>query len=159
MTAAFHVATGPTRLHGRPMDRLARTHRAWLDELRTAVVHADAGESGIWPRWKAIRSLDTFLMDHFDRERKAMESLGPRIGGNGVRQLWAAGELVEALRWQLRHATGLCHRADEFSTITGKLLRAVEYWFAAVEDVVRSVEWNDLPAGVREVIAAEASQQ
>jgi hypothetical protein len=154
MTAAFPVATRPSRLHGRPMDRLERTHRAWLGELRTAVAHADAGESGIWPRWKAIRSLDTFLMDQFDRERKAMDGLSPRIGGNGVRQLWAAGELVEALRWQLRHAAGLCHRADEFSTITGKLLRALEYWFTAVEDVMRPFEWDDLSAREREEIAS-----
>ncbi len=154
MTAAFSVATSPSRLHGRPMDRLERTHRAWLEGLRTAVARAEARDSGVWPRWNAIRDLDTFFRDQFDRERKVMDGLGPSIGSDGVNQRWAAGELVAALRWQLRHAPALCHRTDEFSTITGKLLRAVEYWFAAVEDAVRPFEWDDLSARAREEIAS-----
>jgi hypothetical protein len=155
MTVAIPILGRPSAsLIGRPADRLERTHCAWLDGLRTAVASAHAGESGIWPRWNAIRYLDTFFRDQFDPERKVMNDLGPTIGGDGVRRLWAAGELVEALRWQLRHAAGLCHRADEFSSITGKLLRAVEYWCAAVEDVVRPFDWDDLPAQAREEIAS-----
>lgn len=151
MTVAFPTDTRPAARPGdRPMDRLERTHRAWVDALRTVVSSADAAEAGIWPRWNAIRYFDTFLQDQFDRERKAMDRLGPSIGSDGVGRLWPAGELVGALRWQLRHAAGLCHWAPEFSTIMWKLVKAVECWFAAVEATIGSLEWDRLPSETRQ---------
>jgi len=153
MTAAVPVATRPSRSNERPTDRLARTHRAWLEGLRTCVAHADSSDSGIWPRWNAIRYLDTSFRDQFDRERKAMDALGPTVGGDSARQLWAAGELVEALRRQLRQSAGICHQPAEFSAVTTKLLRAAEYWFDAVECAVRPLEWDDLSARTREELA------
>src|ERR1051326_493227 len=110
MTAAAPTATAcPARSDERPADRIRRTHRACLERLRTVVAGADGKDSGIWPRWNAVRRLDTFFRDRFDRERGAMDDLSRSAGRDAAFRLWTAGELVEALRWQLRHSTGLCH--------------------------------------------------
>jgi hypothetical protein len=139
-----------SRSDGRLGERLQRMHRQWLKELRATVEEARAKDSGIWPRWSAIRYVDTVFSGQFDRERSGIERLSPTIDPGHVKHLWAAAELVTMLRWQLRQHVGLCHRPAEFSVITAKLLRAVEYWYAEVEDAVGPLRWDDVPAQMRQ---------
>jgi hypothetical protein len=129
-------------------------HRQWLAELRATFGESNATDAGIWPRWRAIRHVDTVFSGQFDRERSTIESLGPTIGPAHVNHLWVAGELVSMLRWQLCQSVGLCHHGAEFAVITAKLLRAVEYWFAAVEELVGPLRWDDVPAQVRQNLAS-----
>lgn len=140
----------PAHPDGRLGERLQRMHRQWLQELRAAVDETEAKDAGIWSRWNAIRYMDTVFSGRFDRERRAIESLSPTIDPDQVNHLWVAGELVTMLRWQLDQHVGLCHRPTEFAVITAKLLRAVEYWYAAVERVVGPLRWDDVPAQVRQ---------
>jgi hypothetical protein len=143
-------AARPARSNGRLGERLQRMHREWLQELRAAVVETKAKDAGIWPRWSVIRYVDTVFSSQFERERRVIESLSPTIDPGQVNHLWVAGELVTMLRWQLRQHVGLCHRPTEFAVITANLLRAVEYWFAAVEGFVGPLRWDDVPAQVRQ---------
>jgi hypothetical protein len=142
------LAARPARSDGRLGQRLQRMHRRWLQDLRATVEEAKAKDTGIWPRWHVIRYVDTVFSGQFDRERSAMERLAQHIEPEEV--LWVAGELVSMLRWQLSQHVGLCHRPTEFAVITAKLLRAVEYWFAAVEGLVGPLRWDDVPAQVRQ---------
>jgi hypothetical protein len=149
MTAVHTTpAARPARSDGRLGERLQRRHRQWLKELRAAVEETKAKDAGIWPRWRVIRYVDTVFSGQFDRERSAMERLAQHIEPEEV--LWVAGELVSMLRWQLRQSVGLCHHAAEFAAVTAKLLRAVEYWFAAVEGLMGPLRWDDVPAQVRQ---------
>jgi hypothetical protein len=155
MTAVHTTpAARPARSDGRLGERLQRMHRQWLQELRATVEEAKAKDSGIWPRWRFIRYVDTVFSGRFDRERRAIESLSPTIDPGQVDHLWVAGELVTMLRWQLGQHVGLCHRPTEFAVITAKLLRAVEYWFAAVEELGGLLRWDDVPAQVCQNLAS-----
>jgi hypothetical protein len=159
MTAAYTIATPPPfPPSGRLGDRLEQIHRQWLHDLREAVDKAEEKDSGIWGRWNAIRYVDTTFSGQFDRERGALERLS-QIDESHVTQLWVAGELVTMLRQQLCHAVGLCHRAAEFTDITARLVRAVEYWFAEVEDIVGALDWADLSSKARQDIASLGTEQ
>lgn len=146
-----------SRSNGRIADRIERMHRTCLGDLRAAIESSKAQDS-IWSRWNAIRYVDTELSARFDRERSAVERLSRNIDANDVTRLWVAGELVTMLRGYLRASAGLCHRAAEFATVSGKLLKAVEYWFAAVEDVVGPLSLDDLPAQVRQDLGLLGSE-
>jgi hypothetical protein len=140
----------PARSDGRLGERLRRMHRQWLQELRAAVDETKAKDAGIWPRWNAIRYVDMVFSGQFDRERSAIERLARHIEAEELTRLWVASELVSMLRGQLRQSVGLCHHGAEFAVVTAKLLRAVEYWFAAVEGLVGPLHWDDVPAQVRQ---------
>jgi hypothetical protein len=154
MTAAHLTPkTSSPRREGRLGDRLAPIHRACLRDLQALVEAAKSPGRDIWPRWNAIRYVDTVFSGRFDRERHAIEKLDHMLVADEADRLWVAGELVAALRRQLRQSVGLCHRGADFTEITTNLFRAVEYWFAAVEEIVGGVSWDDVPATVREDVA------
>ena len=123
-------------------------HRQWLQDLRARVENTKAKDRNVWARWEAIRYVDTVFSGQFDGERRVIG----RITEGPV--LWVAGELVSNLRWQLRNSVGLCHHHAEFSLVMGKLVRALEYWFAAVEEVVGATRWADLSAETRRELAS-----
>jgi hypothetical protein len=123
-------------------------HRQWLRDLRAQVDNTRAKDRNVWARWEAIRYVDTVFSSRLDGERSAIA----RITESTV--LWVAGELVSNLRWQLRNSVGLCHHHAEFSLIVGKLVRALEYWFAMVEDVVGPTRWADLSLEARREFAS-----
>jgi hypothetical protein len=129
-------------------------HRQWLKELCAGVEAAKAKDAGIWPRWHLIRYVDTVFSGRFDRERSAIERLAQQIEPEELVDLWVAGELVSMLRWQLRQSVGLCHHAAEFAVVTAKLLKAVEYWFAALEESVGPLRCDDVPALVRQELTS-----
>ncbi len=151
MTVA-HLTPRPLlpRREGRLGDRLEPIHRACLRDLRAFVEAAKDEDRDIWPRWNAIRHVDTVFSGRFDRERLAVEALRHLLAADDADRLWATAELVAALRWQLRHAVGLCQHGAEFAVITGKLLKAVECWFVAVEEIAGRLSWDEVPAAVRE---------
>ena len=137
----------PTRSDARLGPSLGEMHRQWLQELRAKVERARAKDRDIWARWQAVRYVDTVFSGRFDRESGAIN----RLAESSL--LWVSAELVSNLRWQLRNSVGLCHHGAEFSILTDKLIRAVEYWFAAVEDVAGPIKWADLSREARQELA------
>jgi hypothetical protein len=135
---------------GRLGDYLTPIHRRWLHDLRAVLDTVETRDADIWPRWNAIRYIDTGFSGQFDRERAAIEKLSHIIGDKKNTRLWVAGELIAMVRWQLCHSVGLCHHAGEFSAITAKLLRAVGHWFSEVEGIVGPVSWTELPIQTRQ---------
>lgn len=149
MTATTTNSDPPlARGDGRLGPRLGGIHRQWLQELRARVEKAKAKDRDIWGRWGAVRYVDTEFSGRFDRERGAINRLAESA------LLWAAGELVSNLRWQLRNSVGLCHREAEFAILMDKLVRAVEYWFATVEDIVGPITWADLSPEARQDLSS-----
>ncbi|HEX3233979.1 MAG TPA: hypothetical protein VHR41_07260 [Gemmatimonadales bacterium] len=146
--------TPPAPSRGQLVDRLKPLHRRWLEDLRAVLDKAGARDSDLWPRWNAIRYVDTVFWGQFDVERGATDQLSHTMGDKRITRLWAAGELVAMVRWQLCHSVGLCHHAGEFSALTARLLRAVEHWFTEVEEIVGSMSWTDLSMQVREDFAS-----
>lgn len=145
MTAATtSPAPPPTRADGRLGPLLGEMHQQWLQELRAKVERARTKDRDIWARWEAVRYVDTVFSGRFDRERTAINRLAESA------LLWVGAELVSNLRWQLRNSVGLCHHGTEFSNLTDKLIRAVEYWFAAVEDIAGPIRWADLSNEARQ---------
>jgi hypothetical protein len=144
MTAALpNSATLSSGANGRLGPQLRELHRTWLQELRARTEKTKTKDRGIWARWEAIRYVDTVFSGQFERERRAINQLAE------TPLLWMAGELVSSLRGQLRNGVGLCHRESEFSLLIDKLVRAVEYWFTTVEDVVGPITWADLSPEAR----------
>jgi len=133
---------------GRLGVRFGEMHRQWLQELRARVEKAKAKDRDIWARWEAVRYVDTVFSGRFDRERSALN----RLADSAL--LWVAGELVSNLRWHLRNRVGLCHHETEFAVLMDKLVRAVEYWFATVEDIVGPITWADLSPEARQELSS-----
>lgn len=149
MTAANTRSAPPSSsIAGRLGPRLEEMHRQWLRDLRARVENTKAKDRNIWARWEAVRYVDTEFSGRFDRERGAID----RLTENAL--LWAAGELVSNLRWQLRNSVGLCHRETEFASLMDKLVRAVAYWFATVEDTVGPITWADLSPEARQDLSS-----
>ena len=72
--------------------------------------------------------------------------------------LWALGELLEALRGQLDHLVGLCHRAEEFAAVTQKILTALRHWCREVDQHLGSLRPTALPAELRRALLGRASE-
>jgi hypothetical protein len=131
---------------------LAAEHAQWLDEVTEVLAAAQQPEAGAWARWSALRYLQTTFPHRLAEERRLVESVAARLSEEQRATLWALGELLDALRSQLDHLIGLCHRADEFSTITRKLVTALQHWCRAVEVDVGPVRWSAVPTELREAL-------
>lgn len=139
----------PKRL--RPV--LEREHRQWIQEVVAALEPAERPDAGAWARWNALRYLQTTFPARLDRERRLVEGVVPDLTDDQREILWALGELLDALRQQLDHLIGLCHRADQFSAVTGKILTALRHWCRAVEDNLGPLTIAVMPRQSREVLA------
>ena len=146
--------TLPTRPGGRLGDKLTPIHRRWLRDLRAVLDKVEGEDAAIWPRWNAIRYIDSVFSGQFDKERAAIEKLSHTISEKQITRLWVAAELIAVVRWQLCHSVGLCHHAGEFSAITVRLLRAAEHWFSEVEEIVGPVCWTELPMQTQQALTS-----
>ena len=136
---------------------LAREHAAWLDEVHTAIAPAQAGAAGPWARWQALRYLDQTFPLRVAHERRLVEALGTRLSEADRAQLWALGELLDVLPTYLSHLVGLCHRASEFATVTGRVESALERWCSALEQAVGALPASPAPAGLRDAFGTPPS--
>jgi hypothetical protein len=120
--------------------RLEREHREWIQEVMAVLEPADRPEGGPWARWNALRYLQQTFPAHLEQERRLVAGIAPDLTAEQREILWALGELLDALRTHLDHLVGLCHRAEEFSATTGKILTALRHWCQAVEDSLGPLE-------------------
>lgn len=78
-----------------------------------------------------------------------MFSMHDRLTGEHAGHLWAAGELLAQLLENLRHHVGLCHHAEQFSSLALTFMNALEYWCHEVEEALRPVRWGEVAAQSR----------
>lgn len=129
---------------------LAGEHARWLDEVTAMLSAAQQPEAGAWARWSGLRYLQTTFPHRLTEERRLVDSVAARLSDDQRATLWALGELLDSLRCQLDHLIGLCHRADDFSTITRKIVTALQHWCRAVEADLGPLPWSAVPAELRE---------
>lgn len=129
---------------------LAGEHAQWLDEVTAMLSAAQQPDAGAWARWSALRYLQTTFPHRLAEERRLVDSVAARLSDDQRATLWALGELLDSLRCQLDHLIGLCHRADDFSTITRKIVTALQHWCRAVEADLGPLHWSAVPAELRE---------
>ena len=137
---------------------LEREHRQWIEEVTGALEPAQRAGAGVWARWDALRYLQTTFSARLDRERDMVEGVMPALDESQRETLWALGELLGALRQQLDHLIGLCQRAEQFSTVTGRILTALRHWCRAVEDAIGPLAAASIPARSREMLAELAPE-
>lgn len=129
---------------------LAREHAQWLAEVTATLSAAQHPDAGAWARWNALRYLQTTFPHRLAEERRLVESVAARLRDDQRATLWALGELLDSLRCQVDHLIGLCHRADDFSTITGKIVTALQHWCRTVEADLGPLSWSAVPPELRE---------
>jgi hypothetical protein len=132
---------------------LEREHRQWIEEVMAALDPAQRPDAGVWARWEALRYLQTTFASRLDRERRMVEGVMPALNDVQRETLWALGELLDALRQQLDHLIGLCQRAEQFSTVTGRIVTALRHWCRAVEDGVGPLSAAAMPPQSRDALA------
>ena len=137
---------------------LEREHRQWIDEVVAALAPAKGPEAGPWARWNAISYMRTNFCAHLDRERRLVQGLAAELTDEQYEILWALGELLEAQRAQLDHQIDLCHRAEQFATVTGKIVTALRHWCRAVEKDLGPLMVEAMPLQSREVLARLAPE-
>ena len=130
--------------------RLAREHQAWLEEMREALGPARQDDAGTWARWNALRYLEAAFPERVEREREMVRVVAERLTEPERAQLWALGELLELFPAYLRRTIGLCHRAEEFGALTGRLEAALDRWCRAVEETLGPLPVTALPQASRE---------
>ena len=126
------------------LGHLREVHAPWLRVVRGVLKAARPADAGMWARWSAIRYVNTVFSIRFERERAAVDGLHQELEGSQRSRLWAAAELIAALRWQLDHLVGACHHAAEFATVTLKLEGAIEHWCREVEDALGQLTWGEV---------------
>jgi hypothetical protein len=129
------TATGEGLLDQAVLRDLHGVDAPWLRSVHGVLQSARATDAGPWARWRAIHYIDTVVSATFERERRAMEGVQPQLPSDYAGRLWAAAELVMALRWQLNHLIGACHHPADFATVTLKLEAALEHWCHEAEEV------------------------
>jgi hypothetical protein len=132
---------------------LEREHRLWTEDVVAALEPASRPDAGTWARWNALRYLQTTFPARLDQERQMVEGMTADLTEDQREILWALGELLDALRLQLDHLIGLCHRAQQFSLVTGKIVTTLGPWCRAVEDGLGPHAITIMPRGSREVLA------
>lgn len=143
----------------RLLDHLREVHGPWLQVVRGVLKAARPADAGIWTRWSAIRYVNTVFSIRFEQERAAVDSLQQELEGSQRARLWAAAELIAALRWQLDHLVGACHHAAEFAILTLKLEGAIEHWCREVEAVLGQLTWSDLREESRQLLRSINGQE
>ncbi|HET6577369.1 MAG TPA: hypothetical protein VFG66_03555 [Gemmatimonadales bacterium] len=129
--------------------RLQREHASWLEEVAEALGPAQRAEAGPWARWNALRYLETTFPERVERERRMVQEVPARLTGPQRATLWALGELLDLLPTYIGHQVGLCHRAEEFSALTGRLQAALGRWCRAVEEDLGPLPASELQEALR----------
>jgi hypothetical protein len=137
---------------------LEREHRQWIQEVIAVLEPAERPDAGAWPRWNALRYLQTTFPARLDKERRMVEGVVPDLTDEQREILWALGELLDALRQHLDHLIGLCHRPEQFSAITGRIVTALRHWCRAVEDDLGPLTMAVMPRQSREVLVELAPE-
>lgn len=132
---------------------LERGHRQWIEEVMGTLEPARRPDAGVWARWEAIRYLQTTFASRLDRERQMVDGVMPALSEVQRETLWALGELLDALWQQLDHLIGLCQRAEQFATVTGRIVTALRHWCRAVEDGLGPLSASAMPAKSRDALA------
>lgn len=144
------LLTAPKRMTKLPRQSLGDAVRAMhgrrLAALGEALALAEGPDASLWSRWHAGRVVNQLLSTWFEPESQLVERAGERARFGPTTPLWMAVELIMSLRWQMDHATGLCHHPAEFSRITHKLKAVLEHWCREVEAAVSRIQWQDLSA-------------
>ena len=130
--------------------RLAQEHEAWLEEMQDALGPAREVEAGTWARWNALRYLEATFPERVERERQMVRAVAERLTEPQRARLWALGELLELFPAYLARTIGLCHRAEEFGALTGRLEAALGRWCRAVEEDLGPLPATALPRELRE---------
>lgn len=161
MTATSAIAPPrPPRIEQHQLlGHFREVHTCWLKEVRGVLEIARRADAGTWTRWSAIQYVNTGFLNRFERERVAVDSLHQELDGSQRARLWAAAELIAALRWQLDHLVGACHRAAEFATVTLKLEAALEHWCREVEAALGRLTWSEVPEDSRQLLLAIDDQE
>lgn len=132
---------------------LEREHRLWIEDVAAALEPGSRPDAGTWARWTALRYLRTTFAARLDQERQMVEGMAADLTEDQREILWALGELLDALRQQLDHLIGLCHQAQQFSLVTGKIVMTLGHWCRAVEDGLGPHAITVMPRRSREVLA------
>jgi hypothetical protein len=130
--------------------RLQRAHASWLEEVAEALGPAQRVEAGPWGRWNAPRYLETAFTERVARERQIVREAAPRLTEPQLARLWPLGELLDLLPAYIGHQVGLCHRAGEFSALTGRLEATLGRWCRAVEEELGALPASALPGEPQE---------
>jgi len=129
--------------------RLEGDHARWRAEVGAVLGPARHPEAGTWARWTALHYLQTVFPARVEQERRMVQRLEARLTGEQRTSLWALGELLDVLPEHLGHLIGLCHRAQQFAGVTGRLQSALDRWCRAVEDSCGPLPASALTAGRR----------
>jgi hypothetical protein len=134
---------------------LERRHERWLKEVAEALGPARRPEAGTWARWHALRYLETTFPERVERERRVVQAVAARLTDPQRAELWALGEVLDLLPAYLGRLVGLCHRAQEFAALTGRLQDALDRWCRAVESDLGRIPVSALPEELREAEVEE----
>jgi hypothetical protein len=129
---------------------LARTHRLVLRKLEGALDPACRAEGGVWDRWGAAQLLDTEIRPVIRVERELMTGLLQSVPPRDEAQLWALGELLEALGDRVCELGRTGQRPNEFARTAGKYRLALQHWCRAVENASGRLSRAAAPAGLLE---------
>jgi hypothetical protein len=114
---------------------LEPAHRAWCDEVRTALAAALQPNSGIWDRWAAVQYLERDFMPRLEREVAGVNLRLTRVPPVDAARVWAPAELLGFLRNYLVELASMAQSGVLFAGGVEKLLRAHECWCREVESL------------------------
>jgi hypothetical protein len=130
---------------------LQDAHWDWRKEVEDALDHVRMPETGVWERWAAVRYLMDQFLPRLERETQVLTRMADQLPDAQSGHIWALDELLQFLCRHLCELGTMPQCGPAFAEGVTKLLRALHFWCAEVDEAIRMVEQDELgPEATRE---------
>jgi hypothetical protein len=123
---------------------LRDSHWEWRKEVENALAQVRTPEAGVWARWAAVRYLMDQFLPRLERETHILTGMADQLPAAQSGHIWALGELLEFLCHHLCELGTMPQCGPAFADGVTKLLRALHFWCAEVDEAIKTVEQDEL---------------
>jgi hypothetical protein len=140
-----------TTIHG-IAPALRDAHWEWRKEVEDALDQVRMPETGVWARWAAVRYLMDQFLPRLERETHILTGMADQLPAAQSGHIWALAELLQFLCHHLCELGTMPQYGPAFADGVTKLLRALHFWCAEVDEAIKTVEQDELgPEATREL--------
>jgi len=132
-----------TTIHGLA-PALRDAHWEWRKEVEDSLDQVRMPETGVWERRAAVGYLMEQFVPRLERETHILTDMADRLPAAQSGHIWALGELLQFLCRHLCDLGTMPQYGPAFADGVTKLVRALHFWCAEVDEAIRTVEQDEV---------------
>jgi len=125
---------------------LRDAHWEWRKEVEDALEQVRMPETCVWGRLAAVRYLTDQFLPRLERETQILTGMAHLLPAAQSGHIWALGELLQFLCRHLCELATMPQCGPAFADGVTKLLRALHFWCAEVDEAIKEIEQDELGA-------------